>query len=582
MDILKTPIDIKTLIQTSTIDIYDKTKLVEKLKETFSEDEQRLYVCNLFLFLNYHPINDFIINLENVWKFIGFSNKANAKRLLKHNFTENIDYKITLIRWDERKNEGGYNQETIMLNINTFKKLCLKANTENADKIHDYYIKLEMIYNELMKEEFDEQKKEIENQKLLLEQEKENTIKLIEEKDKLIQDLENKPETEGFNSREPGEIYCIIDTTKPGHLKIGIANKSITRVDQLNVGSSTHSLKLYTKFETFDRNLSEKLIHHSLHPFRIKNRKEWFYFRNDIELAYAINIIKTSLQYIKQFDIKSYTHFKESTLNLNVNNELIKPEIVEQMQTEHNKKIQNHIDNIKKTNKKNVEQSGPQTGTFKGVSWDNYHNQWLAQLQHNYKNNFLGYFEHEIDAARTYNDYALFLNQTENTNFYINDIQGYVTKPRNVLEENKNKTNEKKSSKYIGVSYDSKRKFYISSIKCCGKTYNLGSNENEIECAKLYNQQALFFNNTLNTKYILNNIDNYITTPHDFREEIKPKKSSKYYGVSITRTNKWAASYMLNRKKIHIGTFNTELEACEAYNKIVIELNKNGCNYKIN
>jgi len=47
------------------------------------------------------------------------------------------------------------------LNINTFKKLCLKANTENADKIHDYYIKLEMIYNELMKEEFDEQKKEI-------------------------------------------------------------------------------------------------------------------------------------------------------------------------------------------------------------------------------------------------------------------------------------------------------------------------------------------------------------------------------------------------------------------------------------
>ena len=152
----KTPIDIKTLIQTSNIEIYDKTKLVEKLKDNFSEDEQRL-------FLNYHPINDFIINLDNVWKFIGFSNKA--------------------IRWGERKNEGGYNHETIMLNINTFKKLCLKANTENADKIHDYYIKLEIIYNQLMKEEFDKQKNKIENQKLLLEQEKENTTKLIEEKE---------------------------------------------------------------------------------------------------------------------------------------------------------------------------------------------------------------------------------------------------------------------------------------------------------------------------------------------------------------------------------------------------------------
>ena len=261
-----------------------------------------------------------------------------------------------------------------------------------------------------------------------------------------------------------------------------------------------------------------------------------------------------------------------------MNDELIKPEILEKLQTEHNTKIKKHIENIKKTNKKSVEQSGPQTGTFKGVCWVNAHNKWLAQLQHNYKNHFLGHFDHEIDAARTYNDYALFLNQTQNTNFYINDIPGYVTTPRNVLEENK----EKKSSKYIGVSYDSKRKFYVSGIQLSGKTYNLGNSENEIECAQKYNQQALFFNNTLNTKYILNTIPDYTTIPHDFREEIKPKKSSKYYGVSITRTNKWAASYMLNRKKIHIGTFNTELEACKAYNQIIIELNKNGCNYKVN
>ena len=39
---------------------------------------------------------------------------------------------------------------------------------------------------------------------------------------------------------------------------------------------------------------------------------------------------------------------------------------------------------------------------------------------------------------------------------------------------------------------------------------------------------------------------------------------------------------MLNRKNIHIGTFKTELEACKAYNETVIELNKNGCNYKVN
>lgn len=101
MELAKTPVDIKTLIQTSSIDIYDKTKLIEKLQSHFSDEEQRLYICNLFLYLNYHPINDFIVNLDNVWKFIGFSNKANAKRLLKHNFKQDIDYKIVFIRSDE-------------------------------------------------------------------------------------------------------------------------------------------------------------------------------------------------------------------------------------------------------------------------------------------------------------------------------------------------------------------------------------------------------------------------------------------------------------------------------------------------
>ena len=99
----KVPVDIKTLIQTSTIQIYDKTELIKKLEHHFSEEEQKLYVSNLFLYLNYHPVDDFVVNLENVWKFIGFSNKANGKRLLKQHFTENRDYKLIFIRSDENK-----------------------------------------------------------------------------------------------------------------------------------------------------------------------------------------------------------------------------------------------------------------------------------------------------------------------------------------------------------------------------------------------------------------------------------------------------------------------------------------------
>lgn len=90
----------------------------------------------------------------------------------------------------------------------------------------------------------------------------------------------------------------------------------------------------------------------------------------------------------------------------------------------------------------------------------------------------------------------------------------------------------------------------------------------------------------MNTKYTLNDISNYVTIPNDIRSTLLKKKddekSSKYIGVSFNKANKWNSYYTLNRKRINIGTFNTELEACQAYNNTVIELNKNGCNYKIN
>ena len=576
MEISKTPVDIKTLIQTSTIQIYDKNKLINKLEEHFCEEEQKLYVANLFLYLNYHPVNDFVVNLENVWKFIGFSNKANAKRTLENNFTKDKDYKILLLRSDKqvhacttviRTDDGKFGSETIMLNINTFKKLCLKSNTENADKIHDYYIKLEMVYNELMKEQLREQKA------------------LLLEKDETIKQLENKPETCGFE-RLPGYIYFIEDTTKPGHIKLGYATTPNNRVSSLNVGSSTYSLKILATFETFDKEFAEKIIHHSLNPFRIKNRKEWFYLKNKNEMIYALNTVKNCIQFIKTFDINEIDQ-NEFVQNSDINIEELLTDINKKNVDEKNKVKELQKENRKKINKTIIEKAGPKSGTFKGVVFCKDKNLWSSNLQHNNINNFLGHFTDEIDGAKVYNDYALYLNQKENTNYYLNEIPGYVTVPRNVPEENQKRIDEKKTSRYIGVSYDSKRKFYIAGIGFNNKTYNLGNNLDEVECAKLYNQQALFFNNTFNTKYTLNKIENYTTSPKDFRDDIVKnrlsKKKSKYHGVSfVAATKKWAASYVLNKKKNHIGTFSTELEASKAYNKVALELNKNGCNYTIN
>ena len=137
--------------------------MIERLNEEFTKEEQRWYIANLYIYMNYHPTKDFPINLETVVKIVGFKHKANAKRTLVNNFTEGEDYTIALIRKDERKNEGGFNEETIMLNIDTFKNMCMLVKTEKSKEIRKYYVKLENIYNGIVKEE-------IENTKNLLQE----------------------------------------------------------------------------------------------------------------------------------------------------------------------------------------------------------------------------------------------------------------------------------------------------------------------------------------------------------------------------------------------------------------------------
>jgi len=49
------------------------------------------------------------------------------------------------------------------------------------------------------------------------------------------------------------------------------------------------------------------------------------------------------------------------------------------------------------------------------------------------------------------------------------------------------------------------------------------------------------------------------------------------------RTGKYKSIVVYNKKQIHIGTFTDEIQAAEAYNKRVSELNdKFNTNYKLN
>jgi len=196
-------IDIVGLIESNPVTMLhanSQSKLVEKIKTKFSSYEQQLFISSFYCYFKYNPKTDFVIDLDNVWKWLDFGQKDSAKRLLEKIFIIDKDYKRLLRFKAEQKNStilpteaetgevkkekrGGHNKETIMLNIETFKKFCLKAGTKKADEIHDYFIKMEEVFHEILMEESEDLQKQL----LSLEDTKKKEYETKLEKEKVLE-----------------------------------------------------------------------------------------------------------------------------------------------------------------------------------------------------------------------------------------------------------------------------------------------------------------------------------------------------------------------------------------------------------
>jgi len=189
-----------------------QSKLITRIKEKFNDNEQQLFVASFYCFLHCNK-TDFVIDLDNVWQWLGFNQKYNAKRLLEKDFKPEIDYKILPLPKEEQKKHGGHMHQKIMLTINAFKRFCLKAGTAKADQIHEYYLKLEETLQEVINEESDELKLQLENKDKQLE-----TQKTTNEKEKY--ELREKTILEQFPVNTQCVYYGIIDNVNENNLPL--------------------------------------------------------------------------------------------------------------------------------------------------------------------------------------------------------------------------------------------------------------------------------------------------------------------------------------------------------------------------
>ncbi len=149
-----------------------ESKLVEQIQNEFNSSHAKIFLSSFYCYLKYDTNKDFVIDLNNVWEWIGFSQKIRAKELLEKYFEIEKDYKILFLinKRDFIGHNGGLNKQNIMLTVNTFKKLCLKASTKKSHQLHEYFINLEQIIFNIIKEE----RKDLHKQLIETEKQKEN------------------------------------------------------------------------------------------------------------------------------------------------------------------------------------------------------------------------------------------------------------------------------------------------------------------------------------------------------------------------------------------------------------------------
>jgi hypothetical protein len=301
-----TMLDIVKLIEKNPITRLSKdyqNNLINKIKAKFSEGQQQLFVASFFCYLNYNSKNEFIIELDNIWKWVGFSRKDPAKVVIDKNFVKDVDYKVVFQQPLENL-KGGRPQEQILMTVNTFKKFCLKAGTKKADEIHDYYISLEELLHETLNEETDELRRQITTKE-----------HLIVEKDKIIENNEKQNKFElhqllinKFNNKRCVYIAEIVENK---YIKVGSTKDIEDRIKNFRRDYKNQNIVFLDVFEcqnfreVEESILQDEIIRTKLYKGNIAGRcsKEIIEIREDFTLSDIHEIVE---KYIKK-DINLYT-----------------------------------------------------------------------------------------------------------------------------------------------------------------------------------------------------------------------------------------------------------------------------------
>jgi MSV199 domain len=449
---MQTPqtLNIIQLIEKNSITRLSKdyeNRLINKIKENFTENQQQMFLGTFFCLLNYDLKKDFVVDFDNVWKWLGFSRKDPAKRLLEKHFMADIDYK-TVLRRSVENLEGGRPFEEIMLNVKTFKKFCLKAGTKKADEIHDYYTNLEELLQETINEQTNElceqirvkndesERKDIELRRI--EEEKERILEekniemqaIKEEKEKLEKKYIKPPK---MTVDQKNVVYLI--TTDEGEKNreyaVGKSFSLSKRIEEYN-NNKIHDFKVayYVSLKSPDMmDIVETTVLMKLDEYKSKANRDVYRLPESCDLKIFTDIFDECVKFFE--DVENFRYAKKS--------QKTDPEKAKEYREENREKIQErqkeYIDrNLEPLNemRRIINAENPEISAAKCKKYyDGHREQVISQVMDHYYDNREVILEERKEFYQNNREVIL----EERKDYYEENYETKIAPQREALEQ---------------------------------------------------------------------------------------------------------------------------------------------------
>ena len=87
-----------------------------------------------------HTAEPYPVDFDQVWLWLGYSKKANAKRRLE---LPELKNEIVMLKAEQQTGSGGHNREKIMMSVDGFKLMAMLTQTDRGHQVRQYYLDLE-------------------------------------------------------------------------------------------------------------------------------------------------------------------------------------------------------------------------------------------------------------------------------------------------------------------------------------------------------------------------------------------------------------------------------------------------------